>query len=88
MLYTYVVRAITNYILIGEYCLSFFPKKSFACPYRDYSIELRNHILYGCWYYRKCWNSKRDLLKDIITFLKFNLEAFYFHENITQQHFH
>ena len=77
------VRAITNYALISKYCLSIFSKESFTCSYKDYPIETRNHILYSCKYYKMYWNSKRDLLKDIITFFKFNPGVFSFHEDIT-----
>ena len=36
----YATRAITNHAPIGAYCLRFFPKESFACPCRDYPIEI------------------------------------------------
>ena len=80
---TQATRAITNYASIGEYCLRFFPKESFTCPYGDYPIELRNHILHDCRKFMKYWNSNRESLKNIVTFLKVNSRAFFFHEGIT-----
>ena len=34
-------RAITNYTLIREYCLRFFPNEEFSCLYGLYPIETR-----------------------------------------------
>ena len=79
----YITRAITNHASISEYYFRFFPEESFACLCSDYPIETRNHILHECKQYRKYWSSKRDSLKDIIAFLKFNPEAFFFHEGMT-----
>jgi len=79
----HATRTITNHAPIGGYRLRFFPKESFACPCRDYPIESRNHILNGCRQFRNYWNPKRDSLKDIIAFLKFNPGVFSFHEGIT-----
>ena len=79
----WTTRAITNYTPIGEYHLRFFPKESFACPCRDYPIKSRNHILHDCKRYMKYWNSNRKSLKNIITFLKVNPEAFFLYEGIT-----
>jgi len=39
-------RAITNHAPIGEYRLQFFPKEDFKCPYGDYPIKTRRHILH------------------------------------------
>ena len=39
-------RAITNYALIGEYRLRFFPREEFKCLCGTYPIESRHHILY------------------------------------------
>jgi len=83
ILCTCAVRAITNYALIGKYHLRFFPKEFFTCPYEDYPIKTRNHILYSYRGYGKYWNSKRDSLKDIISFLEFNPGVFSFYEGIT-----
>ena len=41
-------RAITNHMLIGEYCLRFSPKEDFKCPCGYYPIKTRRHILYEC----------------------------------------
>jgi len=41
-------RAITNYTLIKEYCLRFFPEENFNCLCRNYLIKLRYHILHEC----------------------------------------
>jgi len=62
----HIITLITNHAPIGEYRLKFFSKKPFACMYRDYSIEIRRHILYNCAQYRKSWNSKRESLKDVL----------------------
>ena len=43
-LYVKVTKLITNHASIGEYCLRFFPKENFYCPYRYYPIESRCHI--------------------------------------------
>jgi len=76
-------RAITNHAPIGEYWFRFFPKEPFACPCRDYPMESRNHILYGCRRFNKYWNPNRESLKSFVAFLEFNPEAFSFHEGIT-----
>ena len=52
-------KAITNYALIGKYYLRFFPKKSFACLYSEYSIESRNYILHNYRKYIKYQNPNR-----------------------------
>ena len=76
----HVIRAIINHVFIGKYCLRFFSRKPFVCSYKEYSIELRNHILYNFKRYNKYWNSSR---KYFVTFLEFNLKCFFFHEKIT-----
>ena len=43
---TKVIRAITNYMLIEEYQLRFFPKEIFNCLYEDYPIESRHNIFH------------------------------------------
>ena len=42
----YSSRAIMNHNLIGEYQLQFFPNEEFACPYSNYPIKTRQHILH------------------------------------------
>jgi len=44
----HTMRAITNHALIGEYQLRFFPSEEFRCPYGNYPIESRRHILHNC----------------------------------------
>jgi len=83
MLCICVTRAITNHALISECCFRFFPKESFACSCRDYPIKSINHILNSYRQFRNYWNPKRDSLKDIIAFLKFNSEVFFFYKYIT-----
>ena len=48
LLCAHATRAITNHAPIGEYCLRFFPNKDFKCPYSNYPIESRRHILHEC----------------------------------------
>ena len=45
---TRAVRAITNHASIGEYRLQFFLNMDITCPYNNYPIETRRHILYEC----------------------------------------
>ena len=52
-LYTRVIRAITNHMLIEEYQLRFFPKENFNCLYESYPIESKYHILHECRKYNK-----------------------------------
>ena len=47
LLHARVTRMITNHTPIEEYRLRFSSKESFTCLYRDYSIEMRAHILHG-----------------------------------------
>ena len=83
LLCTCITRLVTNHTPIGEYRLGFYPKESIACPCSNYPIEMRKHIIFECLQYKKSWNSKRELLKDILTFLEFNPRAFCFQEGIT-----
>ena len=79
---TCITRLITNHTSIGKYWLRFFPKEFFTCMCKEYPIEIRRHILFNCTRYKKCWNSKRKSLKDVLTFLEFNPGAFCFQEGI------
>ena len=67
-----------NHVPIGEYRLMFFLKELIACSCNNYSIEIRKHILFEYLQYRKFWNPKRESLKDILTFMKFNSRVFCF----------
>ena len=78
-----ITRLITDYAPISQYRLRFFSKEPFVCLYDNYSIETRRHILFECSQYKKSWNLKRESLKDVLTFLKFNFEASCFQEGIT-----
>ena len=50
-MYAYIMKLIINHVPIGEYKLRFFPKKSFICICREYTIKMRRHILFDCvWY--------------------------------------
>ena len=44
----HATRAITNHAPIREYRLRFFPNMDFTCPYNNYPIETRRHILHDC----------------------------------------
>ena len=74
-------RAITNYTLIGEYCLRFFPNEDFKCPCGNYPIESRRHILHDCMRFNRYWNPRRDSLCHFIMFLIANPKAFMFIDN-------
>ena len=52
-MYAYIMKLIMNHIPIGEYKLRFFPKKSFTCICREYTIKMRRHILFDCVWYKK-----------------------------------
>jgi len=80
-MYAHITRLIANHVPIGEYRL--FHKEHFACPCGSYPIELRRYILFECVCYNKSWNPKRKSLKNVLTFLEFNPEAFCFQEDIT-----
>jgi len=69
---TCATRLIMNYTSIGKYQLRLFPKESITYMYRKYPIEIRRHILFDCARYKKSWNPKRESLKNVLTFLKFN----------------
>ena len=72
-LYVWATRAITNYAPIEEYCLRFFPRELFKYLYRNYPIKSKHYILYNCRRYNKFWNSNRELLKNFVIFLEFNV---------------
>ena len=78
---TRTVRAITNHAPIGEYRLRFFPGLDFSCPYADYPIETRRHILHECKRFTGYWNSRRDTLNHFVIFLMANPFAFVFKDN-------
>jgi len=42
------------------------------------TIEIRTYILHECVQYIKLWNPKQKSLKDVLIFLKLNLDAFFF----------
>ena len=75
------MRAITNHAPIGEYQLRFFPNKDFKCPYNDYPIESRRHILHECRRFNRYWNPRRDSLNHFTMFLITNPNAFTFTDN-------
>jgi len=75
------VRAITNHAPIGEYRLRFFPNINFKCPYNNYPIETRRHILHECQRFNGYWNPRRDTLSHFVMFLTANLNAFAFTNN-------
>ena len=83
LLCTHATQAITNHTLIKEYCLRFFPREEFKCPYRLYPIELRHHILYEYRQFNKYWNPMRETINYFISFLEFNPNAFLFGDSIT-----
>jgi len=78
---TCAVRTITNHAPIGEYRLRFFPNMEFACPYNNYPIKLRRHILYKCQRFNGYWNPRKNTLKHFTMFLTANLNAFAFIDN-------
>ena len=77
-LYAKATQAITNHALIGEFHLRFFPNEDFKCPYNEYPIETRRHILHKCWRFNGYWNPRRDLISHFIMFLIHNPKAFAF----------
>ena len=78
-----IARLVTNHAPISEYRLEFFRKEPIAYPYSNYPIKTRWHVLFECSQYKKSWNLKRELLKDILTFLEYNSGAFCFQKGIT-----
>ena len=66
---------------IREYRLRFFPNMDFTCPYNNYPIETRRHILHDCRRFNGYWNLRRDTLKYFVMFLIFNPNAFAFNDN-------
>ena len=78
LLCTHATRAIINHAPIGKFKLRFFPREKFKCPYDQYPIEIRYHILHDCGRFNGYWNPRRDLLSHFIMFLVFNPSAFSF----------
>jgi len=76
----HATRAITGHAPIGEYRLRFFPRMDFSCPYNNYPIESRRHILYECGRFNGYWNPRRDTLNHFVMFLTANLNAFAFND--------
>ena len=74
----HAVRAITNHAPIGEYRLRFFPDIDFSCPYSNYPIETRRHILHKCKRFNGYWNPRRDSLNHFVMFLITNPNTFAF----------
>ena len=58
LLCAHATRAITNHAPIGEYRLWFFPSMDFLCPYNNYPIESRRHILHECERFNGYWNPR------------------------------
>ena len=81
LLCAHMMRAITNHAPIEEYRLRFFPYKDFKCPYNNYPIEMRRHILHECSRYNRYWNPRRDLLNHFTMFLITNPNVFAFTDN-------
>ena len=71
-------RAITNHAPIGEYRLRFFSNMDFMCPYNNYPIKTRRHILHDCQRFNRYWNPRRDMLSYFVMFLTANPNAFAF----------
>ena len=82
---TRAVRVIVNYILIGKYCLRFFPWEEFKYPCSFYPIESRHHILHECKRYNNYWNLRRNTIAYFTLFLEFNSNAFFFRESCHMQ---
>ena len=78
----HATRAITNHAPISEYRLRFFPREEFKCPYGQYPIKSRRHILHECDRFNGYWNLRRDSLSHFVMFLEFNLNAFSFCDSI------
>jgi len=81
LLCTRAARAIINHAPIGEYRLRFFPSMDFSCPYNNYPIKSRRHILYECCRFNRYWNPRRDTLNHFVMFLTANPNAFVFNDN-------
>ena len=84
----HITRLITNHASIGKYQLRFFSKEFFTYMCREYPIKMRRYILFDCARYKKSWNSKRESLKDVLIFLKFNPRIFFFQKDITQDNWY
>jgi len=83
LLYTGASRAIINHTSIEEYHLRFFLQEEFKCPYEQYLIKTRQHILYECRRLNNYWNLRWDTIAHFILFLKYNNNTFSFGESIT-----
>jgi len=70
-------------IPFGEYQLRFFLRENFMCPCRIYLIETKCHILYECRRFNNYWNPRRNIINLFVSFLEYNLNAFFFSEGIT-----
>ena len=77
----HATRAITNHAPTREYRLQFFLNLDFSCPYNNYSIESRRHILHEYQRFNGYWNPRRDKLKHFVMFLIANPNAFAFDTN-------
>lgn len=77
------LRAITNHMLIGEYCLRFFPCEEFKCSCSLYPIKTWQYILHKCKRFNNYWNLRCNIISHFIQFLEFNSNAFLFGESIT-----
>ena len=82
LLYARAMRAIVNYVPIGEYRLQFFPKKEFKCSCGLYSIKSRCYILHKYQRFNNYQNLRRDSLSHFILFLEFDSSAFAFNNVI------
>jgi len=78
LLCTRATRAVTNYALIGEYYLRFFPNEDFSCLCGNFPIESRRHVLYDCKRHNEYWNPRKDSLWHFVLFLIANPKAFTF----------
>ena len=83
LLYICAMRVITNHALIGKYWLRFFLSEEFRCPYENYPIESRRHILHNCIRFNGYWNPRWDFLSHFVMFLVANPNAFDFIDSST-----
>jgi len=75
-------RVITNHAPIGKFRLRFFSREEFKCPYNQYPIETRCHILHEYGRFNGYWNPRRDSLSHFIMFLVFNPSIFSFSNSL------
>lgn len=87
LLYIRAIQVITNHTLIGEYYFRFFLRKNFSYLCESYSIETRYHILYNCRRFNKYQNLLRNMISQLVAFLKFNPSTFSFHKGIIQYNY-